>query len=293
MKKFMSILAAAAGLGLFAEPSLPLSFDLGVHPEAQGTLTRARIEWRWSERLSSRAVLSYSTENSSGDLEGYGEDSLYAVSTADGSYALEPFVLGGKLAFLGWELGAGLGLKTESLEERGSYQNVGTQVFKNVVGSWRIGTPLSGALSARFGPVNLDLDLVVWPASLYVLDQSLISSLIAPTGSLKSLCFIGPEILQDLHVSVFDWVWAGMHYEFLWLSVPRLVPNELGEAWTSVIEGKTNQIIRLVGGLRVPLPTGAVEIGLGWRRVSSAIDGGDEAELKDGLVFEATLSSGM
>lgn len=292
MKPSILILVAAGGLGLAAQAPLPLSFDLGVHPDARGSLTSAKVEWRWSDSLASRASFSYQSSSSSGDLPGYGEDALYASESVDSSLALEPFVLSGTLAFLDWEAGAGLGLKTEDLEERGSYRSVGTQTYDNVVRGWRIGTPLTGSLAARFGPLDLGLDLAVWPACLYVLSQEQSSTLIAPKGSLDSLCLIGPEIAPELRVSAFGWAWAGVRYEFLWLSTPRLVQNEAGDAWTAVIEGKTNQSLRVLGGLRLPLRAGSVELGVGWRRNSSRIEGGAEAEIDQGLAFELSLSSG-
>lgn len=292
MKKTLLLLAALKGLSLFAVPNLPLSFDLGVHPEARGTQMNAVLEWRWSERWASSAEVAFSTANESDALPGYGPGALYATSSEDGTLVLKPLVWNNRLGIFDIEAMAGLGLKTENFRERGTYQSVGTQVFDNEVKSWRIGTPIGGAVGTRLGPVAIGWDIAIWPASLYVLAQAQTSSLIAPAGSLKSLCLVGPEIGQDLRVSAFTWFWLSAHHEFLWLSVPRLAQNAAGDAWTTVIEGKTNQVLRLLGGLRVPIPMGSLDAGLGWRRVSSASDGGGTAEIDQGLIFELTLSAG-
>lgn len=279
-------------LELPAEPSLPLSFDLGVHPEGNGTVTNAHLDWRWSDQLSSTAGFSFASASDSGELPDYGTGALYTILSGDGSMVVSPMVWSDRLGILRYSLAAGLGLKTESYRERGTYQSVGTQVFDNEVSSWRIGTPLGAGLKTRLGPVELGWNLVVWPLSLYSLDQTQSSSLIAPTGTLQSFSFIGPELNQDFSVLAFSWFWLGIRHEFLWLSVPRLVQNDAGDAWTSVIEGRTNQVFRFVGGLRLPVPMGSLDLGLGWRRNTSAVDDGDTTELDEGLAFELRLVAG-
>ena len=281
-----------AVLEVSAEPSLPLSFDLGVYPEAKGTVTDTRIDWRWSDSLSSTAGLSFTSSSDSGDLPEFGTGALYTISSDDGSFVVSPVVWSDRLGSFRYTLAAGLGLKTESFRERGTYQSVGTQVFDNKVSSWRIGLPLGSGLATRLGPVELDWDLVVWPLSLYSLEQTQSSSLIAPTGTLQSFSFIGPELNQAFSLRAFSWFWLGVRHEFLWLSVPRLVQNEAGDAWTSVIEERTNQAFRLVGGLSLPLPMGAMDLGLGWRRTTSAVEGGTETELDEGLAIELRLVAG-
>lgn len=279
-------------LKLPAEPTLPLSFDLGINPEGNGTLTKARLDWRWSDRLSSTAGFTFANDSDSGDLPEFGTGALYTVISEDGSMVVSPVVWSNRLGTLRYSLAAGLGLKTESFRERGTYQSVGTQVFDNEFSSWRVGTPLGAGLSTRLGPVELGWNLVVWPLSFYSLDQSQSSSLIAPTGTLQSFSFIGPELDQDFRIQAFSLFWLGIRHEFLWLSVPRLVQNEAGDAWTSVIEGRTNQAFRFVGGLRLPVPMGALDLGLGWRRTTSTMDDGDATELDEGLAFELRLVAG-
>ena len=159
-----------AVLEVSAEPSLPLSFDLGVYPEAKGTVTDTRIDWRWSDSLSSTAGLSFTSSSDSGDLPEFGTGALYTISSDDGSFVVSPVVWSDRLGSFRYTLAAGLGLKTESFRERGTYQSVGTQVFDNKVSSWRIGLPLGSGLATRLGPVELDWDLVVWPLSLYSLE---------------------------------------------------------------------------------------------------------------------------
>jgi hypothetical protein len=293
-KSQLAIMAftALAGSLITAQTSLPLAFDVSVHPAAQGTTTEARLDWRWSDSLSSAAELSYSTAGSSGELQGFGPGSLYTSSSEDGKVALLPLVWSKRLGALDLALDAGLGFKTELFKERGSYASVGTQSFDNEVRSWRVGTPLGAALGYRLGPVDAHWDLEAWPMSLYSLSQTQVSSLIAPTGTLDTLCLVGPEIDQDLRVSLLSWFWLGLHHEFLWLSVPRLAQNAAGDAWTSVIEGTTNQVLRVVGGIRLRVPAGYLEAGAGWRRTSSSKDSGGTAEIDQGLAFELKLSAG-
>jgi hypothetical protein len=271
---------------------LPLSFDLGVRPAAQGSLAYARVEWRWNELFSSALRGSYVTGGTTGDLSELGTDSLYALSTGDGSLTLDALALGGKLGFLGWKARAGLGFKSETMEERGVYQDMGAQTFSNLVRGWRLGLVLGGALSASFGSVSASWDLDLTPFMYYRVEQTQASSLIAPTGILTTDCLIGPEISHDLGVNVFTWFWASIHHEFLWLSVPRLVQNEAGDAWTTETLGTANQVIRILGGVSVPMPLGSVRVGLGWRRNSSAPDGGGAVSLDDGLAIELALTSG-
>ncbi len=185
MKHVIALIVAVTGLRLYAAPVLPLSFDLGVHPDVNGTRTDARLEWRWSDRLASRAEFSFESSATSGELSGYGDGALYTVASSDGSIVLKPLALNGRLAFLEYDAGTGLGLKTESYRERGTYQNVGTQTFDNQVGSWRLGVQISGSLSGRFGPAAVSWELATWPFALYVLSQHQSSSLIAPEGSLS------------------------------------------------------------------------------------------------------------
>jgi len=279
-------------LELPAEPALPLSIDLGVYPEGNGNVTDARLDWRWTDHLSSTAGFSFASTSDSGELPGYGAGALYTVISGDGSMVVSPVVWSDRLGILRYSLAAGLGLKTESYRERGTYQSVGTQVFDNEVSSWRVGTPLRAGLTTRLGPVEFGWDLVVWPLSLYSLDQTQSSSLIAPTGTLRTFSFIGPELDQDFRIQAFSLFWIGVSHEFLWLSVPRLVQNDEGDAWTTVIEGRTNQAFRFVGGLRLPVPMGALDLGLGWRRTTSVVDDGDATELDEGLAFELRLVAG-
>jgi hypothetical protein len=281
-----------AVFNLSAEPALPLSFDLGVYPEGKGTVTDARLDWRWSEHLSSTAGFSFSSSSDTGELPDYGIGALYTIISGDGSLVVSPLVWSDRLGSFRYSLAAGLGLKTENYRERGTYQSVGTQVFDNEVSSWRLGTPLGAGATTRLGPVELGWNLVVWPLSLYRLDQTQTSSLIAPTGTLQTYSLIGPELDQDFRVQAFSLFWIGVSHEFLWLSVPRLVQNEQGDAWTSVIEGRTNQVLRFVGGLRLPVPMGSLDLGLGWRRSSSTLDTGVTTELDEGLAFELRLVAG-
>lgn len=277
---------------LSAEPALPLSLDLGVYPEGNGTVTDARLDWRWSARLSSTAEFSFANDSDSGDLPEFGAGALYSVISGDGSLVVSPVVWSNRLGILRYSLAVGLGMKTESFRERGTYQSVGTQVFDNEVSGWRVGTPLGAGLSTRLGPVELGWNLVVWPLSLYSLEQTQSSSLVAPTGTLQSFSLIGPELDQDFRIQAFSLFWIGVNHDFLWLSVPRLVQNDEGDAWTTVIEGRTNQAFRLVGGLRLPVPMGSLDLGLGWRRTTSAVDDGDSTELDEGLAFELRLVAG-
>ena len=279
-------------LELNAEPALPLSFDLGVYPEGNGTVTDARLDWRWSDRLSSTADFSFASASDSGELDGFGTGALYTVISGDGSLVVSPVVWSDSLGMLRFSLAAGLGLKTESFRERGTYQSVGTQVFDNEFSSWRVGTPLGAGLSTRLGPIELGWNLVIWPLSLYSLDQTQSSSLLAPTGTLQTFSLIGPELDQNFRIQAFSLFWIGISHDFLWLSVPRLVQNDEGDAWTSVIEGRTNQAFRFMGGLRLPVPMGSLDLGLGWRRTTSVVDDGDATELDEGLAFELRLVAG-
>jgi len=280
------------GYGLFAQSGLPLSFNLVINPDADGTLTEARIYWQRSDRIASTAGISYLSASEAGNLPGYGDDSLYSLSTGDGKIVINPFVFSGTFNFIDWTVGAGLGFKTEIVEEKGNYQSLGTQAFDNRITSWRLGTPLSGEVFAGFGPVNARWTLTITPFMFYSLSQIQESSLLTLDGELKSNAFIGPELINDLRIGVFSLSWISIHHEFLWLSVPHLAVNEYGDAWISEVEGYTNQILRILAGVSLRTPMGALDVGIGWKRNSSKPDNGSETMINDGLIFELNLSAG-
>ena len=236
-----------------ASPDLPLSFNLSIHPDLNGSLMDAELLWQRASTASSLSI-SYLITSQVGDVPDGGTDSLYSLSTGDGEIVISPFILSGSLSVLEWSAGAGLGVRTELVEERGNYQSLGTQVFINTLKSWRLGLPLSGTVSAAFGPVRGKYSLTVNPFMFYRLSQTQESSLVAPVGELATSCLIGPEIIQRIRFSVYSLVWVSVYHEFLWLSVPALQINEAGDAWTSVIEGYSNQNLRLLLGASLTLP---------------------------------------
>jgi hypothetical protein len=290
MKKLLPFLLLAAG-SLWAAP-LPLSLDLYVRPEGRGSLTGMSAEWRWSERLSSLVSGTLQSYSLSEDLEGYGPGALYVADSKDGRIAVQPLVF--DFSWMSLDLGAsaGLGLKTEAFTERGDYESVGLQRFDNEVSDWRVGLILGGKAAGRLGPVSIDYRLEVWAFELYVLKQIQTSTLIAPEGRLDSVSFIGPEIDHSLKVSAFDWFWGRVDHEFLWLSAPALAQNEAGDGWTSVIEGRSNQLIRLVAGLRLPLPSGGLELGAGRKQVLSG-GNAESAVIESDWVFELDVKAGL
>ncbi len=74
--------------------------------------------------------------------------------------------------------------------------------------------------------------------------------------------------------------------------MPRLAQNEAGDAWTSIVEGRTNQFLRVMGGLNLPLPLGSLDLGLGWKLGWSGISGGATTVLSQGIAFELMLRAG-
>ncbi len=278
--------------GLFAQNSLPLTFNLSINPDADGTLTEAEVVWERGENIASSILISYYSTSNSGDLSDYGGDSLYSLSTGDGNVVINPFIYSGTFRSFRWTGGGGLGLKTELMEERGNYENLGVQSFTNTISSWRLGIPLTGKIARAFGPMSVEWGLILNPIMYYSLTQTQDSSLVAPEGKLTASSIIGPEVIQDIRVRGFSRVWFSVHHELLWLSVPSLNINELGDAWTSTIDGYTNQIFRFLGGVSLGIPSGKMDLGIGWKITTSAADGGSEVATSDGLIFELNLSAG-
>lgn len=278
--------------GLFAQNSMPLTFNLSINPDADGTLTEAEVVWERGKKVSSSLLISYYTTSNSGDLPDYTGDSLYSLSTGDGQVVVNPFIYSGSFKFLRWTGGIGLGLKTEVMEERGNYEDLGVQSFTNSISSWRLGVPLTGKASTSFGPMSVEWGLILNPIMFYSLSQTQDSSLVAPEGKLTASSLIGPEVVQDIRLRGFSRVWLSLHHELLWLSVPSLDINELGDAWTSTIDGYTNQVFRLLGGVSLGIPTGEMDLGIGWKISTSAADTGSEVSTSDGLIFEVNLSAG-
>ncbi|MBI9101969.1 MAG: hypothetical protein JEY99_06100 [Spirochaetales bacterium] len=275
---------------LYSQPSLPFSFNLAIHPDPEGSQTEAGIYWHRSE-MDSSLLFSYQTADESGDLPEFGTDSLYSLSTGDGEVILNPFIFSGSLWGFAWKATAGLGVKIESMEERGHYQSGGVQRFINQISSWRLGIPLNGNLSGNFGPVYVNWELTVDPLMFYSLFQHQESSLVPVDGELHSMSLISPEIDQSIRISLFSLAWVSVYHQFLGLSVPRLTVNDAGDGWMSVVESYNNQNFRILAGGILNIPGGQLEAGLGWKRSSSTPEGG-AAVINDGLVFELNISAG-
>lgn len=275
-----------------SDRNLPLLMEISVLPDTSGGNINALLQWRWNAQHSSTLKGNWTTTSSSGPLSGYSTDSLYALNQTEGTLHAMPWSWGGSLGSFGWSAAPGLSFSVESLRERGNYQDMGVQVYDNLVNNWRLGPLAYGGISGGFGPLSADLELSVIPALLYWLSQEQSSSLIAESGSLETWCLTGPEIITDIRLALFDWFWVSANYNFIWLSVPRLVQNEAHDAWTTLISGSTNHSLRALAGVDLPAGSGSLRLGLGWKQIWSISDSGTSAVLDSGLIFELVLKTG-
>lgn len=155
---------------------------------------------------------------------------------------------------------------------------------------WQPGIGFGTLIFART-PFKAGYGITLVPAALYGLDQVQNSSLIAEAGSVNALSVTGPEINQHLSLSLFELLRVSIRHQFLWVSVQQLSLNETGDAWTSTIEGTQNHILQALGSVDVPLPSGALRIGLGWKQHWSIADSSGTAVLDSGLIVELLVTT--